>query len=164
MRVLSLAAFLALAVPSIAFAHSASGTLNVTAAVLANCAVQSPQAVDFGSYDPSQATQSPVDISAADALQISCTKGAPDVAIGLDNGQNYTGTHRAMTAGGADSAVYYELYTTPARTVVWNRISTVAYVPTSRVAVRIPLYGRVVGAHSPHPGRYTDTLVAMVNF
>ena len=158
-----LAAIVAVAVPSNAFAHSASATLSVTAAVLANCAVQSPQAVDFGSLDPSQSAQAPVDVS-ADAVQISCTKGTPGVTIGLDNGQNYSGSHRAMTAGGTDSAVYYELYTTPARTVVWNRISTVAYASQTRTGVRIRLYGRIVGAHSPHPGRYTDTLVAMVNF
>ena len=140
--------------------NTSRNTMTVRVGVAADCSVQSPTAIDFGTY----AAGSQIDAT-ADALQISCTKGAPGVTVGLDNGQNYTGGHRAMRGVGGSSAVYYEIYTASARNIIWNRTQTVTYMPTTRQPAKLTLYGRVIGStDSPAPGTYTDTLTALVNF
>jgi spore coat protein U-like protein len=135
--------------------------VTVKATVVADCSLQSPQMIDFGTYDP--ATTTTIDVT-TEALQIQCTKGSPGVSIALDNGQYYTGTHRSMRTTGGNGSVDYEIYTASTRSVIWNRTQTVLYSSVGRQFVRIPLYGRVLGAHSPAPGDYSDTLTALVNF
>jgi len=138
-------------------AHS---PMTVKASVAADCSVQSPQSIDFGTYSAGSTSD-----TTTDALQIACTKGASGVTVALDNGQNYSGGHRAMRGTGGSSAVYYEIYTASARNIIWNRTQTVTYVPTSGQPGKLTLYGRVVGATSNLvAGNYTDTLTAMVNF
>lgn len=150
------------------FAFAGAGNTSVTsrsavtvrANVAADCSLQSPTSIDFGTYSAG----STIDAT-ADALQIACTKGASGVAVGLDDGQNYSGGHRAMRGTGGSSAVYYEIYTASARNIVWNRTQTVTYMPTTRQPAKLTLYGRVLGAtDSPAPGNYSDTLTALVNF
>ena len=135
--------------------------VTIKATVVADCSLQSPQMIDFGNYDP--ATTTTIDVT-TEALQIQCTKGSPGVTIALDNGQYYTGTHRSMRTNGGTGSVDYEIYTASTRSVIWNRTQTVTYSSVGRQFVRIPLYGRVLGAHSPAPGDYSDTLTALVNF
>jgi spore coat protein U-like protein len=142
--------------------NSSRSAVTVKAAVAADCAVQSPQSIDFGTYTPG--SNSTVDAT-ADALQIACTKGATGVTIGLDNGQYYTAGHRSMRGSGGSGAVYYEIYTASARNVIWNRTQTVTYMPVSGQPVKLTLYGRVLGSTtSPDAGDYSDTLTALVNF
>ncbi|HET9393306.1 MAG TPA: spore coat U domain-containing protein [Candidatus Rubrimentiphilum sp.] len=140
---------------------TSKSTLTVKTAVAANCALQSPQGIDFGTYDPS--SNGTVDAQ-VDALQIQCTKGSAGVSIALDNGQYYNGTHRTMRTAGGNGAVFYEIYTAAARSVVWNRTQTVTYVAATSQPVKITLYGRVLGATAATPGDYSDTLTALVNF
>jgi spore coat protein U-like protein len=141
--------------------NTARSNVAIKTSVAANCALQSPQAIDFGTYDPS--SNGTVDVT-VDALQIQCTKGSAGVSIALDNGQYYNGTHRSMRTTGGSGAVYYEIYTASARSVVWNRTQTVTYLAATSQPVRITLYGRVVGANAATPGDYSDTLTALVNF
>lgn len=147
-----------------ALAHSSSATLAVAAAVAPDCMVESPSALNFGIYDPAvQRADGHVDVT-ADALWISCTKGAAGVAIALDEGGHRAGNRRAMVADGAGGAIYYEVYTSATHSTVWNQVNTIAYVPAHRGAQRIALYGRIPGGQAVRPGRYTDTLLALVNF
>jgi len=142
--------------------NSSKSPLTVRANVVADCAVQSPQSIDFGTYNPG--SNSTVDAT-VDALQITCTKGSPGVTIGLDNGQYYSGGHRSMRSGGGSGAVYYEIYTASSRNVIWNRTQTVTYTAVNKQPAKITLYGRVLGSTtSPGPGDYSDTLTALVNF
>lgn len=136
-------------------------TVTIRAVVLSDCTVQAPQNIDFGTYDPS--TNATVDVT-TDALVVACSKGSPGVTIGLDNGLYYTGSHRSMRSLGASGAVYYEIYTTSSRQVIWNRTQTVTYTSVGRQPTTIQLFGRVVGTQSPAPGDYSDTLMALLNF
>lgn len=135
--------------------------VTVRATVNSDCTLQAPRMIDFGTYDPG--ANATVDAT-VDALQIACTKGSPGVSIALDNGQYYTGTHRAMKSLGGTGSVFYEIYTTSSRQVIWNRSQTVTYVSAGVQPSRIQLYGRVLGSQSPAPGDYSDTLMAMLNF
>jgi len=165
MRVLAAAlgmAFVTLG-SAIAFAATGTGTLTVDASVAANCVVATSANVDFGTYDTAvHLHDGPVDVT-AQAVSIACTKDAPGISIALDQGENAHGTHRGMGGPGA-ATVAYDIYTTQQRSTVWNSVNTVAYASQTSRAVTIPLYGRIPAGQTVAPGRYTDVILAMVNF
>lgn len=146
----------------IASAHSSNAPLSITASVSADCVIESPSALNFGIFDPATARED-ADVT-ADAVSISCTRGASGVTIALDAGTHAAGRRRAMAGDKAGPSLFYEVYTSAAHTVVWNEINTVAYVPAHAGAQRISLYGRIPAGQTVRPGRYADTLLAMVNF
>ncbi len=151
--------------PVASLAASGTTTLSVTASVPANCSVGTNNAVHFGTYDTTQrAKGGPLDVT-VQAVTIACTKGASGVTIGLDDGEYARGSHRAMAAsnGGSDT-VAYDIYTTPQRSTVWNATNTVVYTADTSRAVNLPLYGRIPAGQAVTPGRYSDVLLAMVNF
>lgn len=145
-----------------AFSNSPSGSLTVVASVPPNCILHSPEALDFGAV-PSSALRSPIDTN-ANVLSIACTKGAQSISIALDNGQNFTGSHRNLAGRGLRDLVAYEVFTSADHSTVWNMVNTVSYVPLSDLATNVTMYGRILGGQRPRPGRYADRLLAMVNF
>jgi spore coat protein U-like protein len=65
---------------------------------------------------------------------------------------------------GADFLTY-EIYTTAARTTVWNATNTVSYASATMAATGLPVYGRVpFGQDATVGASYTDTITATVNF
>lgn len=161
------AALLAIAIPAfgltVADAATGTGTLAVVASVTANCVVGTSANVDFGTYDTAVHLHGgPLDVTAR-AVSIACTKDATGVSIALDQGEYARGSHRGM-GGFGTATVAYDIYTTQQRSTVWNAVNTVAYVAQSGRAVAIPLYGRIPAGQSVAPGRYSDVLLAMVNF
>lgn len=158
---IALAAFVLLATRP-ALEATSRANLTVTATVTANCVVTAPVALDFGTYDTSTAVGSPVD-TRADALSIACTNGAPGVTIGLDQGRRYADAHRNLQSTD-DATVAYDVFTSPDYSTEWNLVQTVAFSSTSTQPAAIPLYGRVLPGQKPHPGRYSDSLTAVVNF
>ena len=69
-----------------------------------------------------------------------------------------------MGGGPGTATVAYDIYTDQERSTVWNTVNTVAYAARSSRAVNIPLYGRIPAGQSIAPGRYSDVLLAMVDF
>ena len=145
-----------------AFSDPRTGTLTVVASVPPNCVMHSPEALDFGTV-PVSALRSPIDAN-ANVLSIACTKGARAISIALDNGQNYAGSHRNLARGSGGDLVAYEIFTSADHSTTWNMVNTVSYVPLSDRPANVTMYGRVLGAQQPKPGRYADHLLAMVNF
>lgn len=139
------------------------GRITVTATVQANCILRSPNSLDFGHYSSAQASSRTIDAN-ANVLSIACTKGVPGASISLDNGSNYSGTHRNLGSRDGKSLIAYEIYTSPDHSTSWTTINTLSYVPTSDAATDVPMYGRAFPGPSPHPGHYVDTVMAMVNF
>lgn len=146
-----------------AWCNPPSGAVTVTAAVPANCVLRSPNSLDFGHYKAAQTRSGAVDVN-TNVLSIACTKGAPGVSIAIDNGRNYSGTHRNLEAGAGKSLIAYEIYTTPDHSTAWTTVNRLAYVPASDAATDIPMYGRAYPGQNPRPGHYDDTVTAMVNF
>jgi len=150
--------------PASAEAADATGTLAVVASVSANCQIATSANVDFGTYDTAvHLHDGPVDVT-AQAVSIACTKDATGVSIALDQGEYARGSHRGLGGGPGTATVAYDIYTSQQRSTVWNTINTVAYAPRTSRSVTIPLYGRIPAGQTVAPGRYSDVLLAMVNF
>lgn len=150
--------------PVAAAAASSSGNLSVSATVPGNCIVSAPSAVDFGIYNP--ATEGPGTVLdfTGPAFDITCTKGAPGVTISLDEGNFASGSTRNMQSERGTGTIRYEIYTDQQYMTVWNTNNKVSYNPAHNSATTIPLYGQIVGGQAVQPGRYSDTLLALVSF
>ena len=149
--------------PAMCSAASTTTNMNVTASVTANCKLTSPSALAFGAYDPVGANASSnLDVS-PNALSVQCTRGAV-AQIALDLGAHAQGTTRRMTSGGTNF-LNYEIYTSAARTTVWNLVNTVTYTAASSAATNMAVFGRIPsGQDVPSGAAYTDTIVATINF
>lgn len=169
--ILSLAVLSILVISAPVFAGTASTTFTVSASVIANCTISASN-LAFGNYDPVSANAAAgADLYANSTLTVACTKGAPNVWIGLDagaNGASAVGTTRAMTAG-AGKFLSYELYTAnpnPAPGSAWGNTALTgkAYVPASAAATAITVYGRTPKGQDASVGSYTDTITATINY
>src|SRR6476659_2923392 len=111
--ILAVLSILVIMAPAAFAATSANTTFTVTATVVANCTISASN-LTFGNYDPVTANNTTgADLYANSTLTVACTKGSPNVWIGLDagaNGASAVGTTRAMSAGGGNF-LSYELYT-----------------------------------------------------
>jgi spore coat protein U-like protein len=139
-------ALLLAAWPLAGVAGSNTGNLNVSASIAGNCIVNTGT-------------------MATGSISVTCTQNAP-VTIALNTGLNPThasGTTRAM----ANSTYYlsYELYTSSARTTVWNTSNTVSATGTGS-AQTVSVYGTIpAGQGSAQPaGSYTDTVGITLTF
>ncbi|MFU8797679.1 MAG: spore coat U domain-containing protein [Gammaproteobacteria bacterium] len=79
------------------YAASASGNLNVSATVAANCRFPSANTLAFGNYDPTAAS----DTLVTGTMSVRCSKNSTVTSIAVDNGANPSGTQRRMTGAGA---------------------------------------------------------------
>lgn len=141
---------------------TSTGSLSPAATVAARCTISAPAAFAFGAYDPLVANRTTSLDVAANAISVACTKGAPGVNIALNNGSHYT-TTRNLSVG--TDLLAYQLYTTPARTTVWDAANVVSYTSTSMAASALPVYGRIpAGQDAVVNANYSDTIVATVNF
>lgn len=146
------------ALPS--FAATATGPLTINATVVGGCAV-TPAVLSFGSLSAGSTTSNDAETN----IDVLCTNGIDPTSISLAPLST-----RELTNG--SSNVGYQLYTTSARTTVWNTTDTVD--PDAAVSVLTPLtvggailkvYGRVnsvpVGAIL---GAYVGAETITVNF
>ena len=155
---------LALAIVLLGGASPQSTNLSVGATVIAKCTVTSPTPMNFGAYDPVVTNRTAnLDVT-TNALAVSCTRGAPNVTVTLDLGTHAVGSTRYMSDG-ASHTLQYEIYTTSARTTVWNATNSVSYSSTSLASSALPVYGRVPGGQDAYTAvSYSDSIVATVNF
>src|SRR6185503_1005233 len=153
-----------------AFAATKNTTFTVSADVVANCTISASN-LAFGNYDPVVANNTTgADLYANSTLTVACTKGAPNVWIGLDAGANSasaSGTTRAMAAGG--NFLSYELYTAnpnPTAGAAWGNTQATgrSYVPTSKAATALTVFGRLLKGQDASIGSYTDTVTATINY
>lgn len=160
---IALAGGLALLAPAAASAGTASTPVSVSATVISNCTISSPAALAFGSYDPVVANASTnLDVTAG-ALSVACTKG-DTATISFDLGANATGSTRRLKDASANYLTY-EVYTTSARSTVWNATNTVSYVSAGKAASTLSVYGRIPsGQDAAMSATYADTINATINF
>ena len=161
-HVLSLS-LLAAAVTSVAQAATVGTNFDVTLTITESCEVNTVAATDveFGSHAYSLAT---VNVTAAGSLSVNCSKGTP-YTIGLNDGQNYSGSRR-MTNG--TDFVSYALNRPPASGAVtgtsgiWDATNTHGGTGTGAVQL-VPVNGVVTSLNAP-AGFYSDTVVATVTY
>jgi spore coat protein U-like protein len=117
--------------------------------------------VNFGVYQPFSA--SPIDSTGS--ITIRCRLSGP-YSISLNAGLAGDFADRHMSHAG--SRLVYQLYTSPARRVVWGDgtggSATVSGFCSGYCSNDQPIYGRIPARQSVAPGTYTDTVTVTVIF
>ncbi|MES2908778.1 MAG: spore coat U domain-containing protein [Pseudomonadota bacterium] len=154
--------------PLSAFAGTASDNFQVTLTITGACSLVAND-LDFGTNNGAIIAN----IDATSTLVPNCTNGTV-YSIGLNNGvgSGATASVRKMTNSADSSTVNYSLYTSAARSTVWDNNCTA--LPAGSTCVggtgsganqTLTVYGRVPGGQSNVTvGSYVDTVVATLTF
>lgn len=138
---------------------TANANLSVSALVISTCTVTAG-VLAFGNYDPTSASN--LDQNATFA--VACTKGT-GATVGLDLGQNATGSTRRLVNG--IDYLTYELYKESARTNVWGDSGSALVTLSPALAITaqtLTVYGRITPGQSVSTGLFLDTVVITVTF
>jgi spore coat protein U-like protein len=141
---------------------SASGAGAVT------CSVESA-GVSFGQYNPFRGQPN----DSVGTISVSCSGAAgTDVVYLIRIGPGSSGTLLARTMRSSSGwALGYNLYTDPARSLVWGDGAGGTRVIGDALTLggisqlrRHSIYGRIAGRQNVSPGLYSDTLILTVEF
>jgi len=152
-RILIIFAVLAVVLASVdAMAQTDTQNLTSTAVVPSICTITTVTNLDFGTYDPTSATDD--DDGVGDA-SFRCTKNtAYDVYI--------TGA-RTMTDG--TDTLNFEMYTDVGRTAAWASASPgTTGTAASNAPITLDIYGRIVALQDVQAGTYNGTVVVTVQY
>ena len=140
-----------------AAAHAATATsqFNAQIQIQADCVVNSPNVLDFGTVG---LLNSNVDTSMNFTVQ--CTNGV-NYTIAMDDGANNSGSINRMKNG--TEFVQYEIYQDAARSTVWDATSTKTGVGNGDPQTHT-VYGRVPPQTTPSAGTYVDTVTITVSY
>ncbi|MBG7617845.1 spore coat U domain-containing protein [Herbaspirillum sp. AP02] len=140
------------------FAATASGTLTISASVVAACTVVG-SAIAFGAYTQSVVNQS-------GTITVLCTNGtAYNVGLDAGTGTGSTVSNRKMSAAGGGT-LNYALYRDAARTNNWgSTIGTDTATGTgSGLTQTLTVYGQIAAAQTPLAGAYSDTVTVTLTY
>lgn len=145
---------------------TATGSLNVTATVVASCSVTLKTNIVFGNVTVVPGTLAKTNGNDG-AFDVTCDNGT-DYAVGVGNG-GFHSTTRQMAFGA--QRLPYELYTDPAYTTVFTDVVVGSGVGASASSGNVgftgtggtqtyTVYGKIpLGTAKPLPGVYADTVV-----
>ena len=132
------------------------GLLLVAPALWAECTV-SAQSVVFGNYD----VFSVQSLDGAGNISVNCSPGA-SYTLGLSTGG---GSYSQRELAGGAQILYYNLYTSASRSVVWGDGSGgTATVSGSGESANHTVYGRIPAGQNLPVGSYGDTIIVTVTF
>ncbi|HZG21966.1 MAG TPA: spore coat U domain-containing protein [Herbaspirillum sp.] len=140
------------------FAATASGTLTISASVVAACTVVG-STIAFGAYTQSVVNQS-------GTITVLCTNGtAYNVGLDAGTGTGATVANRKMSAAGGGT-LNYALYRDAARTNNWgSTIGTDTATGTgSGLTQTLTVYGQIAAAQTPLAGAYSDTVTVTLTY
>ncbi len=149
---------LALWVTAPGTAATSTGTLSVTATVVATCSVATAH-VAFGTYGGTQ-------LDGVGAVSITCTNLAPyTVELGAGAGAGASAASRKLT-GPAGQSLDYGLYQDAARSAVWGSAGSLQAVTGTGIGSlqSLTVYGRMPASQTPGAGVYTDTVTVTVTY
>lgn len=131
----------------------------VTASVPRLCTIATATELNFGSVSGLLQTNT----DQTSLLRMTCTNRA-EYQVGLDNGQNASGTTRRMTSG--QGFVTYELYRDSQRTLRWgDTLNTDTMTGSgSGSEQNLTVYGRVPAQTAARAGEYSDTVMVTVTY
>jgi len=152
-RIASLIGAVALAIPAVAEAHSASATIEVSLVVEPSCRVSATPLAFAGRQGES--------LDATSEIAVACNGDTP-VAVRLDGGLYAEGASRRLA--GESGYVGYAVYSDPARTLEWQAGD--ALTGTAGVApLTLAAYGRIESAATLNAlGAYRDSITVTVDF
>ncbi|MBZ5567298.1 MAG: spore coat U domain-containing protein [Acidobacteriia bacterium] len=160
-------AILLLFTASAAFAGTATGNMNVTATVTADCVVNSAADMAFGNLGIPFTINS-VDATTSAAINYTCTNSGVAPKIRLDQGLNPgvgstdAAPVRRMISGG--NYISYALFTDAAHSTPWINSAGGGVAGTADGAAHtVTAYGVATAANVP-AGAYSDQVVVSVDF
>ena len=135
----------------------ATSPLSVQARVDEVGKIVSLEEIDFGNYDPT----SPISTNASGALSVRTTKGT---TYKIYIGESGAGVRQLSDGGG--SALDFELYTDPERTVRWseNPASAQSYTNNSNAVTVKTVYAKIPALLDVSAGLYTADLIVTMEF
>ena len=152
---------IALLLPGVAAASTATTTMGVSANVHSACVVTSNN-LSFGNYNPT--TGSPTD--ATSTFNVTCTTGT-SFTVGLNAGATSGATVTTRQMANGASALGYALYSDTARTTNWGNTpgtDTPAATIAGSSASTFTIYGRIPAQQNVAAGAYTDTIIITINY
>lgn len=156
----SLSLCVAIALPCLAWAATATTTFQVTATVPDSCVVAAED-LAFGTYDPVSGSE----LDGSSSIDVTCTLGT-SYDIGLDEGvgSGATVSARKMTSG--SDLLTYSLYQDVGHNTVWGDTvssNTVSGTGTGLVQ-SYTVYGQIPASQVVPVGSYADTITVTVTF
>ncbi|WP_170207660.1 Csu type fimbrial protein [Luteibacter pinisoli] len=142
-----------------AAATVAGPTTNVSASVAAKCTLATASDLNFGSVPGLLRTNT----DQTSLIRATCTNRAA-YQVGLDNGQNASGSVRRMAGGGR--FVTYELYRDSQRTLRWGTAlnTDTATGSGSGSEQTVTVYGRVPVQAAAVAGSYSDIVTVTITY
>ncbi|MCA1324013.1 spore coat U domain-containing protein [Herbaspirillum sp. alder98] len=140
------------------FAATATGSLTISANVVASCTVIG-SAVAFGAYIQTVVNQT-------GGITVLCTNGtAYNVGLDAGTGAGATTAARKMTGSGGGT-LNYALYRDSGRTNNWgSTIGTDTLTGTGNgLTQALTVYGQVAAAQTPLAGTYSDTVTVTLTY
>jgi spore coat protein U-like protein len=147
-------------------------TFAATATVASNCFINSASAMAFGTYTPGTGN-----VNQTSTIAVRCTSATPyGIGLSAGTGTGSTFTQRTMTSATVVGTLQYNLYTTVARTVVWNNPATPAATGTSQGGTGTGLanvfnhtvYGQLQDSATSQAAapanNYTSTITVSINY
>ncbi|MCA1324012.1 spore coat U domain-containing protein [Herbaspirillum sp. alder98] len=140
------------------FAATATGSLTISANVVAACTVVG-SAIAFGAYTQAVVNQT-------GGITVLCTNGtAYNVGLDAGTGAGATTAARKMTGSGGGT-LNYALYRDSGRTNNWgSTIGTDTLTGTGSGLIQsLTVYGQVAAAQTPLAGTYSDTVTVTLTY
>lgn len=113
------------------------------------------------------ATTAPVNINTSvggGSIQIRCTPGTT-AKITMGAGLYGTGvSDRKMRLTSGVSTLAYQLYTSSARTTVWDDVTGISILLNDDTTRTFPVYGRVPVQTTPPSGNYSDQVLVTLSY
>lgn len=166
-RYIGLVALLLALCPLNAYAATTTGSVSVSATISNNCTFGT-STMAFGAYDP-VITNASTPLTATGTVDLTCTK-SDSVTLTANTGSNSThATGSCATAtctrAMANGAIYlsYDLYTSAARTTVWNAANNIPATATG-ASQSVNVYGYVPSGVADSAGSYADTVTVTATF
>ena len=150
--------------PLAVLAGTSTGSLTVNANVNSSCIVSSGT-LSFGAYDPIVGNAS-APLQQSGTFQIQCTNGLTATILlgqGLNPGSGSTDSAPIRNMTNGTSQLNYQLYTTSARSTVWDNATGVSQLTTGQTQT-LTVYGTIPAGQNVTAGSYSDTVVITVNY
>jgi len=157
---------------SLATGATKTTTFAATATVASNCFINSASAMAFGTYTPGTGN-----MNQTSTIAVRCTSATPyGIGLSAGTGTGSTLVQRTMTSGTVAGTLQYNLFTTAARTVVWNNPATAAATATSQGGTGTGLanvfnhtvYGQLQDTATSQAAapanNYTSTITVSINY
>lgn len=157
MRMLAAALITVIALPTTAYAGTATSTFKVQTDVVASCKL-TPQDINLGTYDPTGEEA----LSGSGVVSVMCTKGTTPILS--YNGANAQGQTQYMVGTSTSSKLSYNLYSDSSHTTNLVGQNTTLQTSDGSTAQTMAVYAKVAGGQNVPADSYVDTVTVTATF